>query len=275
MPTITFESLSLGSAVIAALGFAGSFVLSLYLADVGLPRNHPTTVRRRIIAVTLVTVISPFILSLIADPVPDIASILNTLGLRWKGILPAIVMPIGLILVLYAGPLIQLATSSGIFAHLKDERKDVMLRNYIIAPIAEEIVFRSCIVPLFLPHLGANKSILITPLFFGIAHVHHMLEHLRMKTTLNSQIILDVILNTVVQTTYTSIFGMFSAYLFIRTGHVISPIIAHVLCNMLGLPEVWMINQHKYRIIVGITYFSGLALFIYWLPTVTDPTLFN
>ena len=275
MPNVTFNSLSLSSAVLAALGFAGSFVLSLYLADVRLPRNHPTTIKRRIIAVSAVTVTSPLILTLLADSVPNITSVLNTLGFKWNSLLPAVLVPVGLILILYAGPLLQSLTTDGILHHLKGERHDIMLRNYLVAPVAEEIVFRSCIVPLFLPHLGINKSILITPLFFGTAHVHHMLEHLRTETSITTQTVLDAILTALVQTTYTSIFGMFSAYLFIHTGHIISPITAHILCNILGLPEVWNINRHKYRSLIALTYVLGLVLFIYCLPKLTDPTLFN
>jgi prenyl protein peptidase len=52
----------------------------------------------------------------------------------------------------------------------------LVLRNLVIAPITEELVFRGCMVPLLLPHLGYGYQLSwITPLFFGVAHLHHML----------------------------------------------------------------------------------------------------
>jgi hypothetical protein len=40
---------------------------------------------------------------------------------------------------------------------------------------------------------------------------------------------------------YTSLFGAYSSYLFLRTGLVVGPLIAHVFCNLMGLP----VAQHS------------------------------
>ena len=40
-----------------------------------------------------------------------------------------------------------------------------------------------------------------------------------------------------VQLTYTSLFGAYSSYLFLRTGFLIGPLLAHVFCNAMGLPD--------------------------------------
>jgi prenyl protein peptidase len=42
----------------------------------------------------------------------------------------------------------------------------------------------------------------------------------------------------VFQFTYTSLFGSYCSYLFIRTGSIFPPIIAHSFCNVMGLPQI-------------------------------------
>lgn len=40
------------------------------------------------------------------------------------------------------------------------------------------------------------------------------------------------------QFTYTSVFGFYCSYLFLRTGSVFAPITAHVFCNIMGVPQL-------------------------------------
>ena len=37
--------------------------------------------------------------------------------------------------------------------------------------------------------------------------------------------------------TYTSIFGFYCSYLFLRTGSIFPPITAHIFCNIMGIPQ--------------------------------------
>ena len=262
---LAFNSLSLRSAVAACFGFASSFVLSLYLGDVRLPRDHPVTVKRRILAVSLLTVFSPLCLLLLADNSSlDLVGLLQTMGLRLDGLIHASIYSVGLVSLLYLGPILQRVTEysseeEGLISYLRAERTDLLLRNYLIAPVAEEVVFRSCMVPLLLPHLGPSWTIILCPLFFGVAHLHHMLEHLKAGTFTLSQ----ALFNVLIQTTYTSLFGMFSAHLFLQTGHLTSAIAAHIMCNILGLPEVTGLPNHKYRLLVVPAYIAGFLCFMY------------
>ena len=264
---VAFTSLSLSSAVAACFGLATSFVISLYLADVGLPRDHPTTIKRRVFVISMVTLLSPWSLLLLADTVSlDVTSLLHTLGLKTDGLITAVIYPSLLVFSLYFGYILQRAThhdeeDEGILAQLRSERWDILLRNFVVAPIVEEIVFRSCMVPLLLPHLGPHWTIFVCPLFFGVAHIHHMFDHLRS----GSMTVTQALFNVLLQTCYTSLFGMFSAHLFIRTGHVISAIVAHTLCNILGLPDIFDVPQHRHPILVGGTYILGFGTFLYLL----------
>ena len=270
MPAVSLSSLSLSSALLACFGLAGSFVLSLYLADGGRSRDHPLTVKRRVTAVTMVTIASPLLLYVLAG-YPPLPSLLHLLGIKGDGLLHSIMVPFILIPLLYAGPILQTVLSEGFNSLLADERPDIVLRNYVVAPVAEEVVFRGCMVPLLLPHLGSTWTVVLGPLFFGLAHVHHLIG----RYIHEGEPLLLGLVNALFQTTYTSIFGMFSSYLFICTGHLATPIVSHSLCNVLGLPNFTGLSRHKYRYLVGVAYVAGLAGFIYFLPKLTNPVYYN
>jgi membrane protease YdiL (CAAX protease family) len=51
------------------------------------------------------------------------------------------------------------------------------VRTLIVGPITEELVFRSCICSVLLLDFNQNWTILISSFIFGIAHTHHVVEH--------------------------------------------------------------------------------------------------
>jgi len=133
------------------------------------------------------------------------------------------------------------------------------IRALIVAPITEEIVFRSLTVPaLYIALVAAPKTILhvssmvglkntieyvnfaytpwvvvcLNPLCFGLAHVHHLFE--KLNTGANP---VNAILSSLVQFTYTSIFGVIATLLLMRTGSVYAAILSHIMCNSVGLPD--------------------------------------
>lgn len=42
----------------------------------------------------------------------------------------------------------------------------------------------------------------------------------------------------VFQLSYTTLFGSFASYLFLRTGSIWPPITAHMFCNVMGIPQL-------------------------------------
>lgn len=139
----------------------------------------------------------------------------------------------------------------------------------MVAPLSEEFTFRACMMPLLMQTFRPSVAILITPLFFGIAHFHHLNEHLRqgMKKSLAIQM-------SCVQFTYTSIFGIYSAYLFLRTGHFVAPFIAHAFCNHMGLPDVQELlsqSENRKKLLIKL-YFAGLIGWILLLAVATTPS---
>ena len=112
----------------------------------------------------------------------------------------------------------------------------VIFRNVVFAPLSEELVFRSILIPSLYTVLACPSSTIsdsggmytagvslfvarISPIWFGIAHLHHLVERLREGQALQS-----TLLTTLLQLTYTSIFGYISALLFMRTGSVFSSV---------------------------------------------------
>jgi len=141
------------------------------------------------------------------------------------------------------------------------------IRNYWIAPITEEIVFRACVLAIY--HLsGASKTrmIFLAPFTFGLAHVHHYWEtYNRYGRTLAAA--KHAAIATVLQLSYTTLFGFLASYLFLRTGSILVPITAHVWCNVMGLPEIGYELRRfpKYRIVIIAIYLTGIIGFVFLL----------
>lgn len=272
---VSFEELSGFGRVLSCLGLATVFVLSLYAVDAGLSRNHPKTVRRRLSAIAFVCSISPFYLWLCSDAhVPEGSPhLLHALGVRAVGFLPAVTLSLLLVVILYIGPIFQcLSEGDTLFGHIINGRTDLNFRTYVFAPFAEELVFRACMLPVLVPWLGDSWSIAVCPLFFGLAHIHHIMEWRRRR---DGTPIIHALFAVFVQFCYTSVFGMFSAYLFVRTGHLASPVVSHALCNAMGLPSFESIPSHPYKHCVGVAYILGLVCFLALLRPFTDPRIFT
>lgn len=246
------------------------FVLSLYAVDPGLPRDHPTTIRRRVTAILCTCLVAPGYLWLWSDgAASDKTSLLELLGVRWAGLIQALLYPLVLVAVLYTGPIVQHVTSDEPW--YTNERSEIIVRNYLVAPFAEEFVFRGCMVPLLLPSLGATRTILFCPLFFGLAHVHHIVE-LAKRGDVSLLAACGV---TLVQVCYTSIYGMFSAFLLLRTGHLVSAIITHAFCNFMGFPDFGGVLTHARANLVKAAYVLGLIGFLILLSPLTEPSLYQ
>ncbi|KAF9446382.1 Abi-domain-containing protein [Macrolepiota fuliginosa MF-IS2] len=141
------------------------------------------------------------------------------------------------------------------------------IRNVIVAPPTEEIVFRGCILSIL--HLaGASKYqlIFLSPLSFGLAHVHHAWDTFN-RYGRTSQAAMRALLVTFFQLTYTTLFGCYTAFLFLRTSSIYPAISAHMFCNFMGFPrigyEMQMFPRRKTSI--AIAYALGVLGFYYVL----------
>jgi prenyl protein peptidase len=226
------------------------YVLPFYLSKTTRPspllsRDAPSVIRARIRAVTSACIIESLLVILIlaryGHSTPQ--ETLHLLG--WWPVNPVdVVRTCFLCAILFAGPLFEAGVVEG---RARDWIRGTRIvetfsswtgwRNLVAGPVTEEIVFRSLLVPLqLLAHTSPTKIVFVTPLYFGIAHVHHLYEF---RLTHPEVPPLPAVLRTIVQFTYTSLFGFFATFLYLRTGSVYTAIAAHMFCNWMGLPRFW------------------------------------
>lgn len=69
----------------------------------------------------------------------------------------------------------------------------------------------------------------------------------------------------VFQLFYSTLFGAYSAYLFTKTGHLMSSFIAHAFCNYMGFPDFGelLAYQGVKRVFIGTMFVVGLVL--WWI----------
>jgi len=110
-------------------------------------------------------------------------------------------------------------------------------RNMVAGPITEEVLFRSASVPLLLlSHTSNTTIIFLTPIIFGLAHVHHFYEF---RITHPHTPLITAILRSLLQLTYTTLFGGYATFVYLRTGSLLSVILVHAFCNWMGFPRFW------------------------------------
>lgn len=138
----------------------------------------------------------------------------------------------------------------------------ICLRNLVVAPFAEELIFRAHMVPLLQSTgtLSVAQLCRIVPLFFGIAHAHHAYRRLQQKESLTL-----VLYQTLFQFIYTSIFGAYATYVYIKTGSLMAISVAHSFCNWMGLPSLGFMSQsssvYGHRHVLLAAYIVGIAIF--------------
>ncbi|KAK4550556.1 hypothetical protein LTR36_000135 [Oleoguttula mirabilis] len=246
------------TALLCALLYTAIYVAPFYISPTlrSTPlqsRDAPTVIRARVRAVGLTcivcTVITVYVLAIYGHATPrDVARLLGVWPVNPIDILKVC----GLVVVLFAGPLYEsilvdgdwhdwslTAIKDGIFNNWTG------YRNLVIAPASEELVFRSLTMSIYLlAKVDPTRMVFITPLIFGLAHLHHLVEFLQSRTPEGRRsppmsIWINGIVRSLFQFTYTSVFGFFAAFVFLRTGNLYAVILAHSFCNWMGVPRVY------------------------------------
>mmetsp|Transcript_23771 Transcript_23771/g.34032 ORF Transcript_23771/g.34032 Transcript_23771/m.34032 type:complete len:274 (-) Transcript_23771:380-1201(-) len=244
-----------------------------------------------------------------------IADIFPLLGFKIQGIFDVIVRTATLMTIFYIGPLLTNAimvhkmrsydiTNNGILLFRNDKKLSyyqiikssctsywyeigplIIFRNIIFAPLSEELVFRSILIPsLYIaliqqdPTCSHHSSLLwtviwISPLWFGFAHIHHLIEKLSHGIPLSM-----AFFSTTIQFTYTTFFGFIATILFMRTGSILSSLLSHMICNVIGLPDLsfytsqsgFMSSLLPYRYLLLALHALGLIGFGYLLFPLTE-----
>lgn len=290
------------------LGVSVAFVGSLYVLVPPrirrLPRNHPEQIERRAVAVATVCAIL-----IVLYPIQFCKGIFTTdndnnnkpathdavSALQWLGIgggpgdsLHHIRSSLVVLLhsaILFLGPLV----SSLVFVSIRSHRtqqpwfhvwwsthrsfyvangKHAVLRNLVIAPFTEEVAFRACLVgPLLATGQWSPLQVSwMVPLWFGTAHLHHAYtKHHQQGLDLK-----QTCLETLVQFTYTTLFGAYVAHAFLRTASLPAIALCHSFCNYMSLPDLSVFSQPLYRNyqwIMALAYIVGIAGFVWGFST--------
>jgi prenyl protein peptidase len=84
--------------------------------------------------------------------------------------------------------------------------------------------------------MSPGRIVFVSPLYFGIAHIHHFYEF---RLTHPDTPVATALLRSIFQFGYTTVFGWFAAFLYLRTGSLPAVILVHTFCNWCGLPRLW------------------------------------
>lgn len=118
-----------------------------------------------------------------------------------------------------------------------DLTTDHRFSSHTQGPTTEELIWRSLMIPLHLSaHVSPTKTVFVTPLYFGIAHVHHFYEF---RITHPHTPVAAGVARSLFQFAYTSLFGFLASFIFVRTASLPAVILAHAFCNWMGLPRLW------------------------------------
>ncbi|KAG3119225.1 hypothetical protein PI124_g2946 [Phytophthora idaei] len=289
-------SVTATTAVIACSCMAAAYVGVLYTlphAIRRLPRDHPTHILARFLLICIFCAICPFVLAVFYDHDESSMSFAQWLGIRWEGLVQAVVVPLFVTAVLFTGSLLANALrllnvskqfhSNGLWFAIKNSAlyysithdRLPSLRTYVLGPLTEEFVFRSCMVPLLVcAEFTVKQIVLGSPLMFGAAHLHHFMEYVRHGRSPK-----DAVLTVGFQLLYTSLFGAYATFIFLRTGHFASIFLVHIFCNVMGFPDLSFFNPenslHPYRLVLLGAYFLGIYGFSILLMPLTEPAIYS
>ncbi|EFX00198.1 prenyl proteinase rce1 [Grosmannia clavigera kw1407] len=256
--------ISTGTAVALLALYTVAYVAPFYLSSLTRPsptlsRDAPSVIRARITSVTLTCIgcsAATFVLLTTAGATGT-TRLPATDALHLMGYLPVglgdALRALALTAALFAGPLLELvlvevqtwrllrsdrSMLTCLVASLADNLADwTVWRNIVAGPVTEEVLFRGAgVPPLLLAHTSTACTVLLSPVVFGLAHLHHAYEfavvHPRVPLA-------GVALRSLVQFAYTTLFGVYATFLFLRTGSLLAACLVHSFCNCMGLPRFW------------------------------------
>jgi prenyl protein peptidase len=302
--------------IVVNLSFAAIFVGSLYFTPLrirNLSHDNPIQIKQRAWATLFSCVVCCLIVigwcNFFVLPTTDgtttdnDASVLvhELLGVRGRGFILAAVVPLLLTATLFFGALVcrvceyveYQKIDSGIDSNARivwptvsDMTSSVVkyfsdwpnVRTVVLAPITEEFVFRSCMAAVLLRSgtWSSGRITFVLPLFFGVAHAHHFYRRVFLENTPLKR----AVLMCVFQFTYTSLFGIYATFVYLRTGHLIAAVLCHCFCNWNGFPDTgWLTNKHDiarpHMKVIGLSYVVGIVGFYFGLYKMTDPAMYE
>lgn len=283
-PSVSPTRLTLGR--VGATGVACAYVAAVRLAS-GCKRDNVETMRRRFVALTVTCAVAwiPTAWLMFAFDVggddDDVVvgagtsgplTLRRALGLDANHVLDARACALGALvgIALTLGALVDGATSPN--GRLKENlrriakprtRAEAMMnwRDFAHAPACEEFCFRAC-ASSALRVAGASpiEQVALTAALFALAHAHHYFER-----RLDGASISRAMSACVVQFAFTAPFGALACVLFRRTQSLVSVILCHVVCNIIGPPARFTTHGSFHDVVVTALHFIGPAFVLRWV----------
>ncbi|KAM9918758.1 hypothetical protein OXX59_008429 [Metschnikowia pulcherrima] len=244
--------------------FSGALVSSSYVAAIKiavpkhvtqLERNNPEVIKFRVRRVLGLCSILVFIVPLISvglGGAPNVKSAIRQMGLL-PGFTKSHAISIDLLSIAWAQLKIASLYMGPIFAYIYTEahfwRADLRqnfatltgLRDHVFAPITEEFVYRAALLAILKPVLSERSLIYYSPLFFGLAHVHHgftLYKHEKVPFE-------SAAAASGFQFVYTTLFGILANTFYVKSNYNLwCPIVVHATCNLLGFPSFDVRDTH-------------------------------
>lgn len=242
--------ISTGSAAALLVIYTLFYVVPFYLSSTTRPsrtlsRDAPSVIRARVTSVSLTCVVCSLITFVILT---SWGGGTNGEALHSMGYWPVGLVEAGrallLTAILFSGPLYETLLVDGGWRQWSSLRpvsdlfgEWIRWRNIIAGPFTEEVLFRSASVPLMIvAQTSVTRTIFLSPVIFGLAHFHHFYEF---RVTHPHEPVAAALLRSLFQLTYTSLFGAYATFLFLRTGSLLAIFVVHAFCNVMGLPRLW------------------------------------
>ncbi|KAI0013948.1 hypothetical protein F4779DRAFT_613231 [Xylariaceae sp. FL0662B] len=242
--------ISTGTAIALLVIYTLIYVVPFYLSATTRPsrslsRDAPPVIRARVasVSVTCVVCSAVTLVILTSGGHATARDALHSMG-YWPPGLRETASSLLLTALLFAGPLYESLVVDGAWRDCLSLQPVARLfrewttwRNIVAGPVTEEVLFRSASVPLMLAaQAPVRTTIFLSPLIFGLAHVHHFYEF---RVTHPHVPAAAQLLRSLLQLAYTSLFGAYATFVFLRTASLPAIVAVHAFCNCMGLPRFW------------------------------------
>ncbi|KAH8879388.1 Abi-domain-containing protein [Thozetella sp. PMI_491] len=244
-PPITPRTAAVLLVLYALIYFLPFYTSQLTRPSPTLSRDAPSVIRARITSVLVSCFFACLAtyLILVNEAKAGVDDALHFMGI-WPVAVVDSLRALLLTALLFLGPLFSyLVVDRGYREWLRlDPLKEVWAewttwRNIVAGPVTEEILYRSASIPLMLiARTPIKLTIFLSPLIFGLSHVHHFYEF---RLTHPKVPVAAALARSIFQFTYTTLFGAYATFLYVRTGSLLAVCLVHAFCNSMGLPQLW------------------------------------
>jgi len=163
---------------------------------------------------------------------------------------------------------------SSVKLYKSEEQKFLIkARTLLVGPFLEEVNYRGIIASILVSGGWSYwMTSIISPLIFGISHLHHIVDHVKSSGMSFGQAFAVVAL----QLGYTTLFGWYVSMVFLLTRDLKMVVFLHCYCNWMGLPSFnWMREKSVFlKTAMKFLYFGGLLGFICTFSILLDPSIY-